>query len=719
MLRSSKRCLQILALFAHAVTPFHTWLKPLGVIARPKLPHATCESTTDVRIEEIGHASLPHAAVRDWVVFSDLHVSERSLDTSLEVLRSVHAVAKRRSGGLIFLGDFWHVRGTLPIRILNKVLAELATWTQPVIMIPGNHDQLTLGGDVHALTPLSFALRRSHPQQAIVVERPSLFLGALFVPYLRDSNLLASVLRSSAAAQASAVFVHADVTGASMNDGSVVRRGVSPLDFPDSGVPLVSGHFHKPHTVARGGRAVRYVGSPWEVGLAEAGQAKAALIYRCEENQRGFSWTLVDSHPLRIGPRHFKALAGTAHGNPWIVGQREDKGAVEDDGRDIIFTVPLSRPLNQGGSVDCSTPIAGDRVIVDVFGAVGDAARAQIQGMRQRGVLVELRRAAATASAHEGSASSLSILRGLSTNSIHLPSAAAETPMGWPVNDDGSAAGGPRKRPQLPGGAPLESLSPRSIFKTYLAHALNASGSSGSGAQDPDGDEAALRSALRLTALGVDGFEEGLGILEECGCFPSDIVAPPPLLTQETAEGSRGAGALRLESVELERYGPFKDRVAYPLANRGFVLLTGANSDVGPATSGGGVEVSRPGASNGAGKSSLAMAALWCLTGKLDPRPGSGEATDVVYHAPSEQPRRVGGAKAPKKQGGRLGAAEVTVRGYTASGAALTVTRRRVQSGGSKLTVAVGGKDISCQVRCWCFETLSCRALDPLLGLLQ
>jgi hypothetical protein len=39
-------------------------------------------------------------------------------------------------------GDFWHVRGALCVDLLNRVLASLKQWTQPVIMIPGNHDQV-------------------------------------------------------------------------------------------------------------------------------------------------------------------------------------------------------------------------------------------------------------------------------------------------------------------------------------------------------------------------------------------------------------------------------------------------------------------------------------------------------------------------------------------------------------------------------------------------
>lgn len=47
--------------------------------------------------------------------------------------------------------------------LLVPVMKRLATWTRPVVMIPGNHDQVTLGGGMHALTPLQFAF--SDPKQ--------------------------------------------------------------------------------------------------------------------------------------------------------------------------------------------------------------------------------------------------------------------------------------------------------------------------------------------------------------------------------------------------------------------------------------------------------------------------------------------------------------------------------------------------------------------------
>jgi len=84
-----------------------------------------------------------HKSVQSWIVFSDLHVKDSSIDICEEILLKVNEEAQSHNAGIIFLGDFWHVRGSLSVDLLNRVLKVLRTWTQPVIMIPGNHDQVS------------------------------------------------------------------------------------------------------------------------------------------------------------------------------------------------------------------------------------------------------------------------------------------------------------------------------------------------------------------------------------------------------------------------------------------------------------------------------------------------------------------------------------------------------------------------------------------------
>ena len=72
-------------------------------------------------------------------------------------------------------GDFWHVRGALPVEPLNAVLREIETWRQPTLMLVGNHDQVSVGGLDHALHPLAAACSVIQ-----ILEEPTLYRYAMF-----------------------------------------------------------------------------------------------------------------------------------------------------------------------------------------------------------------------------------------------------------------------------------------------------------------------------------------------------------------------------------------------------------------------------------------------------------------------------------------------------------------------------------------------------------
>jgi len=121
-----------------------------------------------------------------------------------------------------------------------------------MIMIPGNHDQVTLEGGEHSLTPFRnayFLGVGAAPVPGILIfSKPTKFLNALFLPYIRSITTMQSILQSNTTASSSAIFLHADITGASMNDLIVSTGGTDPGYFP-GGKAIYSGHFHKPHLV--------------------------------------------------------------------------------------------------------------------------------------------------------------------------------------------------------------------------------------------------------------------------------------------------------------------------------------------------------------------------------------------------------------------------------------------------------------------------------------
>jgi len=302
-----------------------------------------------------------HATVaRVPQVFSDLHVSKRTLQTCLEVLARVGREARERNAGVLFLGDLWHERGSLPVEPLNAVLEAVAEWEMPSLWLVGNHDQATASGTEHALRALDLSSPRVH-----VFSRPALFLGSLFMPYRKDGaeleRVVSRVLGAGGGQGVKAIFAHLDVLGASYNETHQARGGVRPSLFPD-GVPVFTGHYHLPHTVP--GTNITYVGSPYQVTRAEAGQEKRLLLLDRDFRPAG-------DVGLDVGPRHFAVRTSAPEGS--YLSRKE--------GAELQALV---RELESGGLR------GGDRVWVELREPPGKEERKEVARLARRGVSVQV-----------------------------------------------------------------------------------------------------------------------------------------------------------------------------------------------------------------------------------------------------------------------------------------------------------------------------------------
>jgi len=305
---------------------------PLGTTTAAK--NGTNQSI--ISLETLHQVASCHSQYTRWLIFSDLHVMPSTLSTCLRVLHDVHENAVKRDSGIIFLGDFWHHRGFVRVDCLNAVLRAMSSWQVPSILIPGNHDQIDWKGSEHALTPLSNAYRIYPPSPKkggevdgetggsiippkkqyagpLILSHPTKFMNALFIPHTRDRETMESIVSSNVTASSSALFVHADVRGASMNDLITSRHGLSASIFP-AGKCVYSGHFHKPHVVRDGGEktsssssttckssTIRYVGSPYQTSFSESGQVKSLLLVDSERD-----WQCIEEIPIDIGPRYHR-----------------------------------------------------------------------------------------------------------------------------------------------------------------------------------------------------------------------------------------------------------------------------------------------------------------------------------------------------------------------------------------------------------------------------
>jgi len=528
-------------------------------------------------LEQVAH----HSTYEHWVVLTDLHCSPSTLDTCLEVLNIVHetAISQPQKCGILFLGDFWHHRGTLRVDCLNAVLEALANWKVPMVMIPGNHDQVTLGGDNHGLTPLANAYRVGESEGSsvagpLILSNPTIFRKALFVPHVRNLETLRLIVGSSQAQTASALFLHTEVKGAMMNDLVVSTHGISPSVFP-SHKNIYSGHFHKPHIVQSTNKqtVIEYLGSPYQVSLAEAHQEKQLVILDSD-------WKCEQRIPISVGRRHFK-LSSTKELETIQVLENDDETSSAAVSKHSICVkkgdrIVLTHPAGTVSETDTDAPW-----------------KSHVNALRKKGLMVEVREAAMR-----------------DNDKGYVDSITASS---------------------MPG---FEELSPESVWRAYLKDASDSI---------PTEDD-----AKALLTVGLEILEEIEG--DEWSASLSNDHA--------------SQRELKLTSLSVEGFGPFEDTIDYPLENRGLVLLRGSNSDSGPD-------------SNGTGKSSLAMATLWALTGSLDARPAADlKVADVV------------------NDNSKL--AKVTVRGYI-NDSPFCVTRSKTASRGGDLTFSVNDIDLTTQ----------------------
>ena len=458
-----------------------------------------------------------HASATTWIVFSDLHVNRKTSDVCVQVLDAVLAEARLKNAGVVFLGDWWHARGAIPVEPLNASLDAIRAWDVPVVMIPGNHDQVTAGGELHALAPL----RAANPERVRVFDSPTFWRGALWLPYRRDHGVLRDAVREAKALRLSgrtdggggdggpalrAIFCHADVKGAAMNESFQAKDGVDPELFAvktdaatDNVVPTFTGHYHKPHTVAN--TSITYVGSPYQVSRAEAGQRKALVVLDASNGWAG--WTDPDSKskskakssqvdpanpvklprssliPIDLGPRHF-ALSG-------------EDAKIPRDARagDVLrWTLPLSAEC--GTSTDAGAFTAGPGAAASV---------PSIERARAQGIHVEV--------------------------SYETKRAPARIPK-------------------------AEELGPVGLYDAYA-------------------------KAVRLPP---DVAAEGRAVLAEVAMrvAESDVDGTGAAsLSSPRGKGERVRIAFK--EVEVEGFGAFSDAVTYPLRNRGVCVVVGDNRD--------------------------------------------------------------------------------------------------------------------------------------------
>jgi len=224
------------------------------------------------------------------VVFSDLHLRERSEDVCFRVLSHIEELALGNDRSIVFCGDWWHLRYQVNVRLLNRVNELLTRWCGLGIsmdFVPGNHDQVDYAG-TNALSVFARESIRVWTEAGTRRHPISGLWG--FVPYRRNRQVQLDLLNKVLSEKPQVVFAHFGVLGSVMNNGMKDTDGIRaephwPL--------LILGHYHKPQS----NEHWMYAGSPYQTNYGEIGNTGGCLLLNAGK---------ASFIPIDVGaPKHF------------------------------------------------------------------------------------------------------------------------------------------------------------------------------------------------------------------------------------------------------------------------------------------------------------------------------------------------------------------------------------------------------------------------------
>lgn len=219
-----------------------------------------------------------------FILFTDLHVSAKTLDRALALLAYVRECAVANEAHVVCLGDFWDQRSTLAVRQLDAVQREFEAWRDAgvhLVMVPGNHDQVSLDGAVNAVRIFD-AYPHIHVMSEPFFDRDA---GIAFVPWCEEPARQEATFGALTSMSDTTIFAHAEVAGAVANSGKAAAGRVSLTTIEKAARACYVGHYHKRQKL---GEKTWYIGSPFEMSFGERDEPHGIALVTNEEVEPAF-----------------------------------------------------------------------------------------------------------------------------------------------------------------------------------------------------------------------------------------------------------------------------------------------------------------------------------------------------------------------------------------------------------------------------------------------
>lgn len=205
---------------------------------------------------KFGASGDPHLNI------SNLAVAKKclALFTELETLADV----------VIILGDLFHTHAIVRSEILNLWSDYLGNTHKPHILLVGNHDQVAPGSEVNALETFK------RYKNVTVVDRPTEINNILFMPFTKDPDIFAKLVKDS---KAEYLVCHQTFSGAKYENGLFAPKGF-PIEPVQQFKLVISGDVHTQQRFAN----IWYPGSPYSMTFADTDENKSLWIVDLANN---------------------------------------------------------------------------------------------------------------------------------------------------------------------------------------------------------------------------------------------------------------------------------------------------------------------------------------------------------------------------------------------------------------------------------------------------
>ena len=208
------------------------------------------------------------------IVFSDLHLQDDSEDTVFDQVFPglFHAASHDPDKTLVCLGDFYHIRYRVSVRLQNRVMKFLDALGKAkihFILLPGNHDQISMEGE-NAMEVFG-----SLPNVKVYTD-PTWDRWGFWIPYRKNNADIVDALYLAEKQLGSVppvLWMHQGINGAMMNANLSDTKGLGAGQFHRWLV--FTGHYHGRQKLGN----VQYIGSPYQITASEAGQDKGYSVW--------------------------------------------------------------------------------------------------------------------------------------------------------------------------------------------------------------------------------------------------------------------------------------------------------------------------------------------------------------------------------------------------------------------------------------------------------